>query len=112
MAPVVLDLERLADGHAVLLAGADLDPVVGLAIPVETHLEALDRQLLCVLEAEVRAPLVSKNRHGQIGAEASRDELLIECGALMVDVGEGGKLIPLLANNNELVEERIHLGTH
>mmetsp|Transcript_92081 Transcript_92081/g.257202 ORF Transcript_92081/g.257202 Transcript_92081/m.257202 type:complete len:313 (-) Transcript_92081:212-1150(-) len=111
VAPVVIHGDRLADLLCLPVAGRDVDLEVGIAVAVEADLEALDRELLGILERDVGLPLVAQDGHSEVGAEAGRNKLFLESSALVVDEGKMRFARLLLASDNELVVERVHLAT-
>mmetsp|Transcript_10053 Transcript_10053/g.31197 ORF Transcript_10053/g.31197 Transcript_10053/m.31197 type:complete len:282 (+) Transcript_10053:111-956(+) len=109
VAPEVIDREGFADGHVLAIAGADLDLVEGAAVAVEAELQALHRELLGILQADVRLPLVSEQWNREVGTEARGDEVLIEERALVVHETELRRPILFLADDYELIVEGVHL---
>mmetsp|Transcript_108291 Transcript_108291/g.241783 ORF Transcript_108291/g.241783 Transcript_108291/m.241783 type:complete len:225 (+) Transcript_108291:58-732(+) len=107
--PLVGHGEGLLDGYVLAIASADTDLVEGAGITIETHLQALHKESLRVRQANVWTPLAAEKGHRQVRAKAGGAEIVFIGGALVVNVREHRRCILLLSDDNELVEQGIHL---
>mmetsp|Transcript_40851 Transcript_40851/g.86982 ORF Transcript_40851/g.86982 Transcript_40851/m.86982 type:complete len:215 (-) Transcript_40851:353-997(-) len=108
--PLVGHGEGLLNGHSLAIASADPDLVKGASIAIEAHLEALHKERLRIGQANVWTPFTAEKGHRQVRAEARGAEVVLVRCSLVVHVREHRCRILLLADDDKLVEQRVHLG--